>query len=608
VPISTDQIVALYHQRKKLMDPRVARMIEVRDAVNGDIVVPLPELDRSERPMVANLIDSGLNQHAMRIASTMPDVRCQPLRPGIAASEAKANDRRAAILGWWSMNKLGIIQRRRARFFVGYAMAPVVIRAQPINPSARKRDVPIWQWRDPLTTFPPPGEELDPPDCLFAFAKTLRWLRAEYPAAATVLARRDASPDDRITVVEYVDDEVNVLAALAASGGESDPLNPSAAPAGLPFIELARDDNRAGICTAVVPGRICLDRRAGQFDGLVGLYWWQSKIMALEGIAMERDIFPDEWFIGRPGENPQIITAADGRAGIIGEASGGMFDRPGAQSNIPAYQTLDRIERSMRLTGGIPAELGGESASNIRTGRRGGQVLSSAIDFSIQEAQQVFEASLEEENVRAVAIDKAYFGNRKKAFYYSWNGKAGRGDYTPNDTWETDENTVSYSFAGADMNQLTVATGQLIGMELMSHHRGMELNPMVEDPDAEERAILAEKLEAASISGFQSGLADGTIPIADGARVYELVVAKHRTFYEAVAQAQREAQERQASAGPPGAPEGPVPPGAPEAQPGLAAPGMGAEAPEAIPAGAPSLANLSQMLTTLRRPNTQATV
>ncbi|NCV60837.1 MAG: hypothetical protein EBW52_05455, partial [Betaproteobacteria bacterium] len=40
----------------------------------------------------------------------------------------------------------------------------------------------------------------------------------------------------------------------------------------------------------------------------------------------------------------------------------------------PGYKTdtaLDRLERQERLEGSIPAEFGGESASNIRTGRRG---------------------------------------------------------------------------------------------------------------------------------------------------------------------------------------------------------------------------------------------
>lgn len=595
--ITTEAIINLYTQRKRALDPRIARMAELRSAYEGDIAVPLPDLGKTEKPMVANLIAQGLDQVSMRIASTMPDVRCLPLRPGIQLSEAKADDRRAAILGWWSMNRMALMQRQRARWLVGYACSPVVLR-----PDA-ERSIPRWQCRDPLTTFPPPGDDLTPLDCIFAFTKTLRWLRDQYPDATAVLAKRDkASPDDQFTIVEYDDADETVLCVIGDTPTVSNPSGYGPPMKGRPYVELARVVNRAGICPAVVPGRICLHRRQGQFDGLVGLFWWQSKIMALEGIAMERDIFPDEWFIGRPGENPVIVTPADGRQGMIGEAVGGVFDRPGAHSTIPAYQTVDRIERAMRLTGGIPAEFGGESTSNIRTGRRGGQVLSSAIDFPIQEAQQIFEASLEEENIRAIAIDKAWFGARKKAFYFSWNGKAGRGEYIPNETWETDQNEVSYSFPGSDINQLTVGIGQRVGMGIMSKHRGMELDPLVRDPAAEAARIDAEALHQAFIQGIQQQASQGIITPIDLARITQLVVAQQKPLYEAVIQVQKEAQARQATSGPPGTPEGPVPPGSPEAQPGLGAPGQGAEAGISIPEGPASIQNLSSLLGALRRP------
>lgn len=600
--LTTEQIVDLYRQRKKVLDPRITRMTEVRDAVEGLLDIPLPELGRNERPMVANLMDIGLSQGSMRIASTLPDVRCQPLRPGIQKSEQLARDRRAAILGWWSMNRLGLIQRKRSRWFLAYACAPVIIRRD------KRRSIPAWKERDPLTAFPPPGDELCPPDCIFAFEKTLGWLRSEYPAQTAMLRQgANPSPDDRYTIVEYADDEILVLVAVGRVNPDGDHHRDMTVPGGRPFVELARDTNLARICPVVVPGRICLDRPTGQFDGLIGLYWWQSRIMALEGIAMERDIFQDEWFIGRPGENPQIITPADGREGIVGEASGGVFDRPGTRSNIPAYQTMDRIERAMRLTGGVPAEYGGESASNIRTGRRGGQVLSAAVDFGIQEAQTIFEAALEEENVRAVAIDKAYFGQRRKSFYFSWNGKEGRGEYTPDDVWETDENTVRYSFPGADLNQLIISSGQSIGMGTMSKRRGMELDPRIEDPDLEHARVQSEALEEALLSSLQQAAAGGTLPPADLARIVQLRVASHMPLPEAVMKVHDEAQRRQASTGPPGSPEGAAAPGSPEAQPGIAAAGQGAEAGTMAPPPG-DLQDLSQLQMLLRRPQHAAAV
>jgi hypothetical protein len=89
--------------------------------------------------------------------------------------------------------------------------------------------------------------------------------------------------------------------------------------------------------------------------------------------------------------------------------------------------------------------------------------------------------------------------------------------------------------------------------------------------------------------------ASGQLPPSDLARIMKLV-GGNKTLADAVAQVQREAQQRQATAGPPGAPEGPAAPGSPEAQPGIAAPGAGAEAGAAIPAQPQSVANLLAMV------------
>lgn len=49
-------------ERKQAQSPLLHNMARLRDAYNGDIVVPLPEMDRSEQAAVANLISTGLDQ------------------------------------------------------------------------------------------------------------------------------------------------------------------------------------------------------------------------------------------------------------------------------------------------------------------------------------------------------------------------------------------------------------------------------------------------------------------------------------------------------------------------------------------------------------------
>ena len=77
---SPEEIVGLLRERESNLEPSFARMRRVRAAYDGDIVVPLPELDDNEQVAVANLLSQGLDQTAMRIASVMPDVVMPPTK------------------------------------------------------------------------------------------------------------------------------------------------------------------------------------------------------------------------------------------------------------------------------------------------------------------------------------------------------------------------------------------------------------------------------------------------------------------------------------------------------------------------------------------------
>ena len=163
---SIESIITMLIERKTAYGPVLNQMMKLRDAYNGDIIVPLPEMDRNERSSVANLISTGLDQTAMRIASTTPNVFFPPLKPGDRASEKRAAVRRRATLGWWDANKMGLKLRRRARFMIGYASSPVVLRPDP------KRGIAKWEVRSPLTAYPALSEDIDcitPTDCIFWF-------------------------------------------------------------------------------------------------------------------------------------------------------------------------------------------------------------------------------------------------------------------------------------------------------------------------------------------------------------------------------------------------------------------------------------------------------
>ena len=52
---SVEEIVDLYKERREAQGPILQQMREIRRLANGEIIVPLSELDRSARSSVANL-------------------------------------------------------------------------------------------------------------------------------------------------------------------------------------------------------------------------------------------------------------------------------------------------------------------------------------------------------------------------------------------------------------------------------------------------------------------------------------------------------------------------------------------------------------------------
>ena len=574
---STEEIVDLYYARKNAHAGVKDRMRHIRDHYNGDVVVPLPEIDSTESSAVANLLAQGLDQTAMRVASVLPDIVCPPDNDTSKQSRKYAQIRRKAMFGWWQNSTIDLQLAKRARHLIGYSQSVTQIRFD------YGKNVPTWHTRDPLTSFPSNlrgVDDMSPQDCVFGYERSIGYLQKHYPAQALHLmggpAHMRYEPDESIEMIEYVDHECNVLIAIAQPH-----INQ-----GEVIQELERVEHNMGRCPVIVSNRISLDDSRGQFDGILGMYQQQAKLMALEVLAVQKGVFPDTWLVGNAGEQPKIVNTANGLTGEIGVIRGGTLRDMQMQPGFMTNPAIDRLERAQRLTAGIPAEFGGESASNIRTGRRGDAVLSAVVDFTVQETQKTMARALEEENKIAIALCKQHAGDKSKSFYVSVGKVKGKVDYTPNTHFTTDDNVVSYSQAGADINNLVIAGGQRLAMGTMSKESFMRIDPLVEDVEHERDSVVAEKLQDALLTGLQQQAMQGALPPADLARIMELVSSDQLELPDAVAKVQREAQERQAE---------PAAPTAPEAQPGIAQPGAGAES-AVTPQQAPSGPNLRQLL------------
>ena len=474
--------------------------------------------------------------------------------------------------------------RRRARHLLGYSQSAVVLKPD------FKTLMPTWTVRNPLDTYPAFTDDPDnpvPEDCIFTFKATAAYLLQNYgDLVIGKLRMGKVDGSTKYTMLEYVAPDYMYLVVL---GAEDNPTLNASERAGIEALTIEMIPNRTNMPLAVVANRITLDKPRGQFDGVMGMYYTRARLQALTEIAIERGIFPEEYLIARPGENPEIMQVANGKQGQLGIVKGGDIQQ--LQLN-PGYKTdtaLDRLERQERLEGAIPAEFGGESASNIRTGRRGESVLSATVDFRVQEAQATFEQSLFAEDKIAIAIEKAYWGNTTKTFYMGAKQSVGMESYQPNKIWQTDFHYVAYSAAGSDVNSLIVGLGQRLGTGLMSKESAREADPLISDPDLEHDRIIAEGVESALLSSIQQQAAnpEGPYQPEDLAYLTKLVVEQDVPLFDAVKRTDQRAKDRQAAQ---------APAGAPETMPGLAMPGMGAQQPSAPPAGPAGIEGLLAQL------------
>jgi hypothetical protein len=571
----------------------------IQSIYNGTMEVPLPDMEQNSMPSTPNLLAAGVDQMAGRITSVIPSITFSSVKPGVRSYDREAQTAARVISGWWQEDRMPLKMKQRGRHLIAYGMSPVVIRWD------HEEHRPTWQIRHPLETYPStdiiPGQ-LKPSDCIFAYRRSASWMRSKgYGDKLTALMGRNDMPNDAsILLIEYIDAQETHL--LAAGYKLNDPYGASyeltLTGDTLRGITLEQYPNFGDDCPVVVPMRLTLDTAAGQFDNMIGMYYQQAKLMALEVIAVEKGIFPDTYLISRAGEVGRFLDGPhDGRTGMVNIIAGGDIREIQSQPGYLTNPTIDRLERNQRVTAGIPAEFGGESGSNIRTGRRGDSVLSAVIDYPVAEAQETFAFSLEHENVIAMELAKAYDGSNKRTIFVGTGNAARPVSYIANEDFEHVEHVVAYPAAGSDLNSLIIGIGQRVGLGIMSKKTASSLDPYIDNPEVEHDQIIAEGLEQALVSGMQQQAATGAIPPVVIAKVMRLVRDDKMEMAEAFdkvladAAAEKEAQQMD---------QGPISPDGMSADAAIAAM-AGPQGQPAIGPPAPSQQNLGNLLNTLRK-------
>lgn len=599
--IDPHDIVQLFETRRRAQGGHIARMLEVQRMYDGDIMIPMPELDEQERPAVANLLMQGVDQMGMRASSVLPDLNFPPSSQSDTDMQS-ARDKRRAVQGWWDMNNKAKKEARRCRFLVAYGCGPVMVK--PVSSSAyQKRAMPYWHVLNPLAVYPAPTtdkDDVEPNDVIVQRHVTLGWLRGRYPVQA---ARLYKGPSDRngnhpidmkFDLLEYNDAEETVLVVVGQMKTHyTDPND------GATSVEvLERSPNKAGMCLAVSPGRVTLSRLMGHFDQIIGMFMAQAKMTAYENIAVMKGVFPELWAVSHPNSpsSARILRIADGKQGIIGEIENGTIIPVRTEPGQMASAAIDRYERAQRVQASIPSDWGGESAPNIRTAKRGNEVMASATDPTLSELQTILAESHEAEVVRAIAVAKGWYGGKTVSFYQPRSGRVIGESFKARELFDTDFVWVKYSMPGVDAAGIPIELGQRTQTGEMSMDTARRIDPMIEDPEHERDMVEIEGLRQALLKGLEQQAAQGTLDPHELALIIKLKNAKRgKDLEDAIIDAQEELQKQQAALQQSA-------PGAPETMPGMGqAPPPGAPAPGQ--AGPPPLA---QLLGSLRQPTQQS--
>jgi hypothetical protein len=547
-------------------------MIAIRDRYNGDFVMPMTEVpdEPSIQPPIPALIAETIDNTAMRAASTRPAVFVPSMDPGKTQADKRAENRRRAYNATWYNSKLQLKLRRAARHLVGYGVNCMGVVPYFNESNDYSKDGPRIEVRDPLTAYPDdtsPEEVRCPTNIGFVYPRSPDWIVQTYPESRQYLHDYHS---DLWDIFEWIDEAtiyIGILGPRMSWGQVPDPIRGYGSSRGP--LKLRQWANRAAMVPFVCPGRVTLDRIAGQVTKMVPIIDMYAQLMALEAIAAEKGVFADKYLMSRANEEIALIGAdswADGRTGRVNLIAGAeKIGELGHTLNPGTFQVADRLERSVRMSAGQPGIFGGEMTGAVRSGQTINQLGQYAVDPRVQEVQEMIEYQLSAINEGIHAVYKGYWPNKKFTIFSGWPSDRGYVEFQPSKDMEDCANVVAYGATGLDVSQLTVALGQAMQMKLMGRRTAQRKHPMVDNPDEEEKAVILEALQDATLASFLARAQQGSVSEVDILAVAD-IYNKSGNFITAVKQAHEQAQKRQATEAPP---PDPGQAAAPETQPGL---------------------------------------
>jgi hypothetical protein len=605
-----EQVAEEIESRRLAQSPLIKRMIDIRDRYSGDVIVPAAAVDddvplSSLSPL---LIADAVDGQADYASQAQPIISVPALDAASSRSTDYASRRRKAVGAVWDESWMDLLLARMYRHLAGYATSAMMVE---LDHQLRMPRVVI---RDPLSAYPEPKASEDltlPANVGFVTSKSLGWLHANFPETKEKYPRGSGWPstgEELWDVVEWVDEDQILIGLLGPRNGyqtwQNEPMRWC--------MELSTLPNLIGRCPAVIFRLVTMDRIISQLANLIGHSDMIAMLTYLDIRATEKSIFPDRYIVGRAGQNPRIVSGSweggeTGNTNIVidAESIGELRGTPDPNNK----QTLDRLERNLRVSSGLIPAQGGETYGALRTGRGIDSLMGAALDPRTTKLHRIGERYLSALN--EIVLES--FAKRwpERRYQVSFPHEPAVVEFIPGKHIETLNGIadskgrpvltvkarVSYPIPGMDDTNATVVIGQMLAAGLISQRDARRMHPHVLDPEGTERQVLVEQFEGLSMAGIGQRAQAGGIPPEDTARMVELAYEGKR-LDEIIRVVNEEASARQAQQAPPAQPDQMM---APEAMPGLANPGEGAgmAPPPQIQGPNDSMQNLSSLVSAL---------
>lgn len=602
--------VEIVQHRRRADSLAKRQMIEVAERYNHAVVFPLDDVEgEPEFPAIAAMVVSeSIDGFATRANDTRPYITAPAVDPTAKNHRARADTRKHVWGSIYHKSQLPLRMGRAYRQLFGYATWCFYAYPQFTDEQGREVREPRIETRDPLTAYPEPtgNDEIRAPANIgFVYGRSPEALLASYPEAAGLIKDNYGTDEDMWDVLDWTDKDWRFIGIIGKRASQSFARRYDAAgnysvygdqPMDQTFL-LRAFPNRIKMVPAVCPTAVTLDRQISSIMRILPSSDVMNKLAALQFIAAEKGVFPHIVVLADESNQPEIVGGEfrDGRSGEANVIKGARaVDLLNIQPPPSTDALLSNLERNARNAAGSPSLFQGELNGSVRSGQTVSQLGAYSVDPRLREAHEIMGYSLGVMNEATAAIYETYWPNRSYTVFSGWPGSNRHINFKPSDIFnESKESVVCYPMPGMDVQNATLAIASLNQARMLSRRSGMEKHPLVDDPVAEERNMVEESLDDAIVMTAVQLVSTGELAWTDLALV-RAKVRKGMDIEVAIAEAQEEAQKRQAEQAPP--PEaGQVMP--PEAMPGLNAPMAGGQMapPAAPPQGAPSPADAASL-------------